>query len=372
MREQSYIHTVLDLLILVAKLKMNQASNASGTTHTTMTMLDDSNISIGSTSILGGSNGTYDMEVDHEHDHERDHDTASNTTVSQHSQCYMERIRQNVPVGTDTIVHRIYLYRKRVFIEYEHLQSVTCEDICIELSRILKILPNTRLLFGLRVFEVVGHNEEWCLPGQPLRPNVTYCFRMRFKVPDLDFQLQSMDINAYEYLYNQMRYDMVHECIPSIRYPLKKDNVMGLGAVDMYIDLLEQTETVDGIESNYKRYLPRPLVKAHKLFIKRKICSSFRMLRERQIDLARVKWNYVHELKNLSPEYLLQTFVGVVDFIPNDILASAPSDVGMVNPTTAKVYIKLDLFDAPEPGLKVARITSKDKLEVSLSEFSSL
>ncbi|XP_061389403.1 tyrosine-protein kinase hopscotch [Musca vetustissima] len=345
---------------------MNQASNASGTTHTTMTILDDGNSSIGSTSIL--SNG-YDFN--HEHDHEQDHDTTSNTTISQNSQCYTERMRQsNVPiVDTDIVTHRIYCYRKRVYIEYDHLQLATCEEICIDLSRRLGILPNTRLLFGLRVFDD-DNNEQWCLPGQPLSPGVVYCFRMRFKVPLIDGQLQSMDPNAYEYLYNQMRYDMVHECIPSIRYPRKKDNVMGLGAVDMYIDYLEQRGTVERIESNYKRYLPRPLVKAH-IFVKRKICNSFRSLRQRNIELVRVKWNYVLELNNLAPDYLLETFAGFVDFIPGDILATVPNDGGgdggggqiQSSSTTVKVCIKLDLFDSPEPGLKVARRTCKDTLE---------
>ncbi|KNC24939.1 Tyrosine-protein kinase hopscotch [Lucilia cuprina] len=336
---------------------MNQASNASGTTHTTMTLLDDINSSIGSISILDGRNGIYDLDLDHEHDHE--HDTTSNTTISQNSQCYtdsMERMRQNVALGSDTTTHRIYNYRKRRYIEYEHLRSTTCEDICIEFSREMDILPNTRYLFGLRVFDEAA-SDEWCLADQQLKSNVTYCFRMRFKVPSLDVQLQTMDPNAYEYLYNQMRYDMVHECIPAIKYPLKKDNVMGLGAVNMYIDLLEQRETIDRIESNYKRYLPRPLVRAHKIFIKGKICKSFRMLRERQIDVAQVKWHYVRELNTLATDYLLETFVGIVDFIPGDILTTTNT------PTTAKVFIKLDIFDTAEPGLKVARVTNKDKVE---------
>lgn len=334
-------------------------SNTSGTTHTTMTLLDDINSSIGNISLLDG----HDLDLDHDHDHE--HDTTSNTTISQNSQCYtdsMERMRQNVAIGCDTVTHRIYNYGKRKYIEYEHLQSATCEDICIEFSRQMGILPNTRHLFGLRVFDEAG-SDEWCLAGQPLKPNVTYCFRMRFKVPSLDVQLQSMDPNAYEYLYNQMRYDMVHECIPAIKYPLKKDNVMGLGAVNMYIDLLEKRETVDRIESNYKRYLPRPLVRAHKLFIKSKICKSFRTLRQRQIDVAQVKWHYVHELNTLATDYLLETYVGIVDFIPGDILSTTNT------PTTARVYIKLDLFDTLEPGLKVARVTSKDKIEVSYWKF---
>lgn len=332
---------------------MNQASNASGTTHTTMTLLDDINSSIGSISLLDGRNGTYDSDLDHEHD------AASNTTISQNSQCYtdsMERMRQNVAPGSDTITHRIYNYRKRIYVEYEHLRSATCEEICIDFSREEEILPNTRYLFGLRVFEEPV-SDDWCLPCQPLRPNVTYCFRMRFKVPFVDIQLQSMDPNAYEYLYNQMRYDMVHECIPAIKYPLKKDNVMGLGAVNMYIDLLEQRGTIDRIESNYKRYLPRPLVRAHKIFIKGKICKTFRMLMKSNVDLAKVKFYYMNELNTLAADYLLESFVGIVDFIPGDLLTSTTN-------TPTKVYIKLDLFDTPEPGLKVARVTSKDKMEV--------
>ena len=341
---------------------MNQASNASGTTNTTMTLLDDIHSSIGSISLLDGRNGTFGFDLEQEHEH----DGTSNTTISQNSQTYtdsMERMRQIGAYGTDTVVHRIYNYAKRRFIEYEHLRSATCEDICIDFSRNMDILPNTRYLFGLRVFEEAA-NDEWCPPGEELQPNVTYCFRMRFKIPSLDVQLRTMDAKAFEYLYNQMRYDMVHECIPAIKYPLKKDNVMGLGAVNMYIDLLEQRDSIERIESNYKRYLPRPLVRAHKIFIKGKICKSFRLLRQTQIDLKQVKWHYVHELNTLATDYLLETFVGIVDFIPGDIISEASND-GIVSPTTAKVYIKLDLYDTPEPGMKVARITSKDKIEVS-------
>lgn len=346
---------------------MNQASNASGTTHTTVTILeDDNNSSIGSTSMLGLSNGLHKFDLDH--DHERDHDTTSNTTVSQNSQCNEERMRQsNIPAGAETVMHRIFCYRKRVFIEFDHLPNAFSEAILTDICRSRGILPNTRLLFGLRVFEESQHGqqEEWCLPCQELRVGVTYCIRMRFKVPTLDDHLRSMDPNAYEYLYNQMRYDVVHECIPSIRYPEKKDYVMGLGAVDMCIDWLERREAVDRIEANYKRYLPRPLVKAHKIFIKRKICGSFSSLRERFSDVALVKWNYVLGLNNLVPDYLLETFEGIVDFIPSDVMTTVSECGGPGKPSTVKVDIKLDLFDTSEPCLKVARRTNKEK-EVSL------
>ncbi|KAL9880141.1 tyrosine-protein kinase hopscotch [Glossina fuscipes fuscipes] len=332
---------------------MNQASNASGTTHTTMTLLDDGNSSISSTSLL--ANGiTLELEDDLD----------SNRTFSQASQSYsgsVEKMRQNVSTSLIMITHRIYNYCKRKFIEYEHLPTATCEDICIEFSRNMGILPNTRYLFGLRVLEA-NQVDEWVLPGQPLRPDVTYCFRMRFKVPSLEL-LQIMDRASYEYLYNQMRYDVVKECIPDIRYPFKKDNVMGLGAMNMCIDLLEQRESAERIEKNYKSYLPQPLVKTHKIFSRRKICQTFRHLCRRQLDLADVKLNYVREVNNLAPDYLLETFAGLVDYIPGDKLTPHTNIVGILNPTEAKVFIKLDLFDTIEPGLKVARITSKEKLE---------
>lgn len=333
---------------------MNQASNSSGTTHTTTTLLDDSNSSIGSSSLLGGSNGICDY----------DNDAASNTTISQHSgysENTVERVIQSVEIGADVISNRIWNYRKRTFVEYEHLRSATCEDVCIVFSRDMGILPNTRYIFGLRVFD---SEEEWCLPCDTLKPNVTYCFRMRFKVPFS--QLQTMDHMAYEYLYNQMRYDMVQECIPEIRYPNKKNNVMGLGAVDMYIDLLEKRDTFARIDKKCKRYLPRKLIDAHNIFAKKSLRDTFRKLTsDLSLDLSQLKWQYICSLNELAPDYLMEQYVGLVDFIPDD-MGGAEVD-GAINGTTAvKAYIKLDLFDSPEPGLKVAKVTANEKAKLKV------
>lgn len=357
----------------------SQSSNISGTTHTTMTLVEDESSSMGS-NLISSTGLSLSLDDDDEEDNSCELLSASNNNSAyssrQGSQNFLsgsfsgvEKMRQSglISGAEGTVTHRIYNYRKRKFIDYEHRPDAVCEDICLDFCRELRIRPNTRYLFGLR--SISQNNAQcpatWLLPGQLLQPDVIYCFRIRFKVPSIDVHLQCMDPESYEYLYNQMRYDVVHECIPEIRYPQKKDNVMGLGAVNMYIDLLEERDTAERIENNYKQYLPRPLLKAHKIFGKRKICKTFRGLRQMQHDLGQVKWIYIHEVSKLAPDYLIETFVGIVDFIPGVKRCTASKDGNaIINCPQIQVYIRLDLLDNSEPGLKVARFAQKEKLEV--------
>lgn len=259
-------------------------------------------------------------------------------------------------------VNQIFNYKLNHFVDYSHLCNATSEDICIDFCKSLGILPPTRLLFGLRQYDA----ECWVPSCNTMRPGIKYCFRMRFKVPNVDTQLQSLDASAFEYLYAQLRSDLVFDRIPDIRYPSKKDNVVGLGVVDMYIDLLEHKDTVESIESNYKHYLPRQLVKTHKFFAKKKICEGFHQIRRKNHDLAYVKWTYMHTVTSLAPNYLLERYAAVVDYIPGEdgVPRSANSN-GLIH--AEHVYVKLDLYDTPEPGMKISRKTSEEKLKVSYS-----
>lgn len=71
----------------------------------------------------------------------------------------------------------IYTYKENVFKEITNTTQ-SCDDICNELCKELKISPSTRLLFSLRILGTTN----W-LPGcKSLVPNVKYEFRMRYKV----------------------------------------------------------------------------------------------------------------------------------------------------------------------------------------------
>lgn len=258
-------------------------------------------------------------------------------------------------------VNHIFNYKLGIFEEISHKKSATCEDICVELCKSNGILPTTRLLFGLRP----AGSDFWLTPSRLLKPEVKYNFRMRFKVPDVDVTLQKIDPNAYEYLYSQIRCDLVTDKIQDIRYPAKKDNVVGLGVVDMYIDLLERKDCVENLEKNYKHYLPKQLVKTHKFFAKKKICEGFHHIRQKNHDLPYVKRTYMHTITNLSPNYLMEMYSAIVDHIPGDDVSDENEDANYYTTHRMEhVYVKLDLHDSTEPGLKISKITSEDKLKV--------
>lgn len=337
---------------------MNLESNTSGT-NTSMTLLDD-------------SVSHDEFELTNEFRTTTPSISSSRTSTSIPNTVGHLHHHDTNGLPPNMINSQILNHIRAEFVLHTHCKNATAESICIEFCKIIKILPTIRLLFALRVYD---SSDEWLPAAATLKPNVKYEFRMRFKVPSLGSSLLSMDAAAYEYLYRQMRHDMIREWIPEIRYPLKKDNVMGLGVLDMYIDSQGGKEIPD-IEANYKRYLPRKLIKAHKVFVKPKICSGFRQFRGKSIDVERVKLNYVNEIHNLAPSYLIETFKAFVDYIPDSEERRNYIDrvqhrgqgghMGSCEgPCDIPVFVKLDLFDTTEPGLKIATFATEDKLQVS-------
>ncbi|XP_067640532.1 tyrosine-protein kinase hopscotch [Eurosta solidaginis] len=315
------------------------ASNASGMTQTTITLLDTSSASsMGCSSIH--SNGNISSNSD------RANASTGSTTPS------IGTTASSAHVSSQTI-NKIFIYKDAKDIEFPNV--LMCEDICLELCRQIKILPTTRLLFGLRVLD---SDNEWAAPGRCLRPGKRYCFRMRIKVPNIDTQLKNLDKEAYEYLYWQIRYDIVNEKIPEIRHPEKKDNVMGFAVMDMSIDLEAKSspaeraersykrEIIEKIESNYRHYLPQKVLKEHKYFVKSKICAKFKIVREKKIGFTEFKFYYISEVCKLATNYLMETYVATVNYIPHEELASDQE---------TRVFIKLDTHDHAEPGLKISR-----------------
>ncbi|XP_036317971.1 tyrosine-protein kinase hopscotch-like [Rhagoletis pomonella] len=348
----------------ISRRIMNQASNASGTTHTTITLLDTSSASF---SMGGGSSIHSNGEISI-----GDHADVSNSTTSSQSTASSAR-------ASGQATNKIFNYKDQKDIEYAN--SLTCEDICFSMCRQLKILPTTRLLFGLRVLD---SENEWAIPGLSLRPGVRYCFRMRIKVPNMDTQLKNLDKEAYEYLYWQIRYDIVNEKIPEIRHPEKKDNVMGFAVMDMSIDLeakssaserLEKNykrEIIEKIESNYKRYLPQTLLKEHKYFVKSKICATFKNVREKKIGFTEFKFYYISEVCKLAPTYLMEMYVATVNYIPNDDLLMVRTPTSGRGDSGTRVFVKLDTHDHPEPGLKISREKVKWTLLTKIEDIFAI
>ncbi|EDV99841.1 tyrosine-protein kinase hopscotch [Drosophila grimshawi] len=367
-------------------------------------------------------------------------DTASLATPSLQSGSSSQNI------DNDGLIH-IYNYRKHDYEKYS--PSLLCEEICTAMCRHMEILPAAVLLFGIREHKngktgagltprTLEANHNWQLPGEQLNCIVRYCLRMRFRVPELDRQLSAIDAQCQNYLYHQMRYDMLHEQINEIRYPEHKDKVMGLAVMDMIIDKDEKQLQAEAIEKAYKSYLPHTLWRAHRIFVRPKIRRSFRQMSRDQFNCDTLKWHYVHQICHLAPTYLTEQFKATVEYLPNESATEPLSlphgkSTGSIGgssartqstsplisgsnttlfttmtgnhsqcpgqqqpqqpdqlhqqqqqqhphqtqssnrnrpipqqPNTIPVYVRLCFHDSPEPGLKVARVTSEATLKWSL------
>lgn len=237
-----------------------------------------------------------------------------------------------------TLTHKIFNYKIKEFEEVHHAKEATCEDICIILSKKLGILPCTRLLFCLRVCDT----QSWLTPCRPLKPFLKYEFRMRFKVPQLN-TLKKLDENAYDYFYHQVRYDLVQGKIDEIKYPAFKDNVLGLGVVDMYIDRIEKNYSIEDLENNYKKYIPKELVKNHQYFAKKRVIKGLRDIKKKDHDLFYVKGTYLESVKSMAPNYLVEEFNANADYLPEDGLTQG----------TCPVIVQFNPFHETQAGLRV-------------------
>lgn len=369
-------------------------------------------------------------------------DSASLATAS------LQSGSSNQNITNDGFIH-VLNFQKGDFEKFS--PTLLCEQICMVICHDLGILPTAQLLFGLREHSNsnggksnskssssgssssssasaggsanVRERYKWQLPGEHLSTNVRYCFRMRFRVPDLDRQLPEIDANSHKYLYHQMRYDMLHELIDEIRYPNHKDKVMGLAVMDMLIDKEEQQLNAQAVEKAYKNYLPRNLLREHRFFVRSKICTRFVQLIRIKPTVDHLKWHYVHQIWNLAPSYLTEQFKATVEYFPNESTTEPPivNGTGSIShsthtstttlvtgsnttlsttatgngnqhhndsgsdthtlpgshsshskqhklpqqqPNSIPVYVKLWFHDSPEPGLKVARVTSEATLKV--------
>lgn len=109
-------------------------------------------------------------------------------------------------------------------------------------------------------------------------------FRMRFKVANLD-RLKRTDPNAFDYLFRQARFDVLKSRVPNLVYEKYRWELVGLGITDMYRVMLEESATKETVESNYKKYIPKEVLKRHSFFIKRPIQSTLLKLQASRHDV---------------------------------------------------------------------------------------
>lgn len=226
--------------------------------------------------------------------------------------------------------------------------STTAEDVCIEVSKHLQIGPVARHLFALRLHR----SKIWFNPGLRLsetRASAEYDFRLRYKVPSLS-RLKKIDIKAYDYYFHQARSDVMNNEIPDISYDKFRRELVGLGVADMYRVMLEKGVERDMVESDYKKYIPKEVIKHHFFFIKKPIHDCLvKIKKNAQHDAWFVKGEYLKQFEEMAPNYLSEEFKALID------------DEGCVQ----TVLLKVNPFHEEQPGVSVRYDGKKEVIFMS-------
>lgn len=103
--------------------------------------------------------------------------------------------------------------------------------------------------------------------------------RFRFKVANIE-KLKTIDVNAYNYYFHQARHDVLEFKIPGLCYEQYHKELVGLGITDMYRVMLEEGLTKRAVESDYKKYMCKEVLKKHSFFLKKPINSTLSSLQK--------------------------------------------------------------------------------------------
>ncbi|KAG5896415.1 hypothetical protein JTB14_022498 [Gonioctena quinquepunctata] len=223
--------------------------------------------------------------------------------------------------------------------------STTCEDVCIHICKQLNIGTLTRHLFALRVF-----GKHVFIPSASTLSEtfgdkpILLDFRIRFKVPNVT-RLKKLDINAYNYFFHQARNDVLENKIPGIIYEKYRRELIGLGITDMYRVMLEKDIPRETVQNEYKKYIPKEVLKRHSFFIKGPIQDTLRKLQRSVHEASFVKAEYLRQLDIIAPEYLSESFKAVVD-----------QDGSICN-----IIVNVSPYHSTEPGVRYCMESKKDQ-----------
>ncbi|XP_068159954.1 tyrosine-protein kinase hopscotch [Drosophila tropicalis] len=262
-----------------------------------------------------------------------DRDSGSGTTTSLRSRSSGGTYsQQNISMNSlNEGMVQVYDYTTKKYKQF--IRNMKCEEICTAMCRELNIRPVVQLIFGIcehrdppakSKSKSKSNNSNsvsmgfWVLPGECLSNELRYCFRIRFRMTDMEKQLRFIDPQSFNYLYYQMRHDMVHEQISEIRYPDHKNKVLGLAVIDMRIDLESQSSGAEAIQRAYKTYLPHSLWNNHGLFTRPHIHNVFQELITSSLDFADFKFHYISSICSLAPTYMMEQYRAIVDELPNE------------------------------------------------------
>lgn len=221
--------------------------------------------------------------------------------------------------------------------------STTAEDVCIKVSKDLKIGPVARYLFALRLQDknvFLGPN---VLLSQ-LKSNVLL-FRMRFKVPQPE-RLEKIDGGAYDYFFHQARRDFVDGEVPDISYDKKdqKKEAVGLAITDMYLFKLEKRVDISTVVQDYKKFFPKKVQNYHSIFLKKPIREYLSKIEENNLDYLYIKRRWIEQFREMAPSYLTEEFT----VLPGD------------GSEYRTLSVRVDPYDEKHPGIQVKPDGKKD------------
>lgn len=231
----------------------------------------------------------------------------------------------------------VFLYKGERNLEIPILDPLYAEDVCHAVAKHLQLRPITLHLFAIRLRKTP---EVWFHPAFKFDSSQTYYveFRLRFKVPSL-VDISRMDENAFDYIFHQIRHDLLQSRIPDISQDRVKPEALGLCVTDMLRLIHEDTLTLDYIQANYKQFIPKTIYKQHKFFLKKKIHEALvKVLANSKPQNSKyIKEQYISQVEELAPRYFTEEF-------------HAMTYKQEEYPATVRV----DVYHPTEPGISVA------------------
>lgn len=176
---------------------------------------------------------------------------------------------------------QIHLVTDNKIIHVPYNDTTTAEDVCIVICKQLGIGPVARHIFALRT-----HTKQiFLMPSEKFCDKKhTYDFRIRFKIASIN-RLKKIDIKAYDYYFHQARSDVLENHIPDLVFEKYRRELVGLGVTDMYRVMLEKDIPQETVESDYKKYIPKEVLKRHAFFIKKPVHESLARIKKAGYDV---------------------------------------------------------------------------------------
>lgn len=216
--------------------------------------------------------------------------------------------------------------------------GLSAEEVCQTISRQLQLRPITVNLFALRIRD---STQDW------LPPNFTFAedqalaleFRLRFKLPLLS-NLNRMDENAFNYIYHQIRYDLIHSKICGQD---KEAQVLGLCVMDMARAIEEKELSQGDIEARCKKFIPKDIWNRHLFFLKKAVLQHLNAFRSQPHTITFLKESYVSRVEDMAPGYLEEKFHSM-----------------MYREDKFPATIRINPFHSTMPGISISHIGKQD------------